>query len=82
MIVETIMLDYFKKKMEIQSVMKDYQSDDLAILQQVEKDVSENVGSRIKIMHFYPYDGCDADELEKRLIELEKDPEFVGWAIK
>lgn len=82
-VVEALMMDYLKKKLQITHVFKDYEKTsvktDLEVLQQFEKDVEERIGSRIRVMHFYMYDPAKPLEQLESVI-LEKD--FESWAIE
>lgn len=79
--VETLMVDYLKKKQDILQQFKDYQNakTDLEILQIFEKEVSSKIGQRLNVMHFYAYDPSkDLVEQLKNVMLLEG---FVAWAI-
>lgn len=81
-VVEALMMDYLKKKLEIQKVFKDYEQNsmktDLEVLEQFEQDVENRIGKQINVMHFYVYDPLqDINQLKKIMSE----PNFESWAI-
>lgn len=80
--VESLMVDYFKKQNEILQTFKDYVSKktDMEVLWYFQNEVARNIGSRLKIMHFYQYDpNTDIVVQLKKIMSL---PDFHSWAIK
>lgn len=80
-VVETLMLDYLKKKAEILNIFKDYvnKKSDIEILESFENDVAASYGKQINVMHFYMYN--PAEDLLTQLEKVMSEENFQKWAI-
>ena len=80
--VESLMIDYFKKENEILTVFKDYVASktDMEVLFYFQNEVEKNIGTQMKIMHFYQYDPLS--EIIPQLEKIISQKDFHSWAIK
>ena len=81
-IIEALMIDYLRKKIEVQCFVKDYEYklSDIEVMQNFEKEVTDGIGEQVKIMHFFTFN----PELDSimQIDKIMKDPNFYSWAVQ
>jgi hypothetical protein len=81
-VVEALMIDYLRKKLEILQYFKDYDAkkSDIEILQQFEYEVLNNIGKRMPVMYFYMFD--PAQDVDMQFEKIMSEENFHSWAVK
>lgn len=81
-IIEALMVDYLRKKIEVQIYIKDYEYKltDFEVLEKFETEVTNGIGEQVKIMHFFTFNP-ELDAIHQ-LEKVMKDPNFYSWAVQ